>query len=149
MDASYTIHKDESNCRFIVENTIRECNRVLKSWETQNQQIHNDNISCLGNHYLTRFIRAKFGYKNGFKISDYSPLYFMRGNRIVRITLSDLTGYYRYRREVDVLKKYLETFDFDAFYKTLELEDALEEPQKKQIDLLSDINFDDIKRIKF
>jgi hypothetical protein len=98
---------------------------------------------------MTKFIRKEFDIKNGFKVSDYSPLCTIDGCKIIKISLSDLTRYYRYVPSMTYLAKYLETFDFEAFNKTLELEKFIETNQPKPIESLSDINFDDIRNIKF
>ena len=98
---------------------------------------------------MTKFIRKEFDIKNGFKVSDYSPLCTIENNKIIKISLSDVTRYYRYVPSMSYLAKYLETFDFEAFNKTLELEKLIEINQPKRIESLSDINFDDIRNIKF
>jgi hypothetical protein len=151
MDATvYGSDSQKVKCKHIVENTIRECNRVLEAWKPNKNKITTyDDIISLINSYMTRFIRKEFDLKNGFKISDYSPLCTIENNKIVKISLSNLTGYYRYVHSMSYLAKYLETFDFETFNKTLELEKFIETNQPKPIESLSDINFDDIKNIKF
>ncbi len=151
MDAVvYGSEAQKVKCKHIVENTIRECNRVLESWKTNKNKITTyDDIISLINSYMTRFIRKEFDIRNGFKVSDYSPLCTIDGCKIVKISLSDLTRYYRYVPSMTYLAKYLETFDFEAFNKTLELEKFIETNKTKTIESLSDINFDDIRNIKF
>ena len=151
MDAVvYGSDAQKVKCKHIVENTIRECNRVLESWKTNKNKITTyDDIISLINSYMTRFIRKEFDIRNGFKVSDYSPLCTIDGCKIVKISLSDLTRYYRYIPSMTYLAKYLETFDFEAFNKTLELEKLIETNETKPIESLSDINFDDIRNIKF
>jgi hypothetical protein len=151
MDAVvYGSDAQKVKCKHIVENTIRECNRVLESWKANKYKITTyDDIISLVNSYMTRFIRKEFDVKNGFKVSDYSPLCTIDGCKILKISLSDVTRYYRYVPSMTYLAKYLETFDFEAFNKTLELEKFIETNQPKPIESLSDINFDDIRNIKF
>ena len=151
MDAVvYGSDAQKIKCKHIVENTIRECNRVLESWKTNKNKITTyDDIISLINSYMTRFIRKEFDIRNGFKVSDYSPLCTIDGCKIIKISLSDLTRYYRYVPSMTYLAKYLETFDFEAFNKTLELEKLIETNETKPIESLFDINFDDIRNIKF
>jgi hypothetical protein len=151
MDAVvYGSDAQKVKCKHIVENTIRECNRVLESWKANKHKITTyDDIISLVNSYMTKFIRKEFDIRNGFKVSDYSPLCTIDGCKIVKISLSDLTRYYRYVPSMTYLAKYLETFDFEAFNKTLELEKLIETNETKPIESLSDINFDDIRNIKF
>ena len=151
MDAVvYGSDAQKIKCKHIVENTIRECNRVLESWKANKHKITTyDDIISLVNSYMTKFIRKEFDIRNGFKVSDYSPLCTIDGCKIVKISLSDLTRYYRYVPSMTYLAKYLETFDFEAFNKTLELEKLIETNEPKPIESLSDINFDDIRNIKF
>jgi hypothetical protein len=151
MDAVvYGSDAQKVKCKHIVENTVRECNRVLESWKANKHKITTyDDIISLVNSYMTKFIRKEFDIKNGFKVSDYSPLCTIDGCKIIKISLSDLTRYYRYVPSMTYLAKYLETFDFEAFNKTLELEKFIETNQPKPIESLSDINFDDIRNIKF
>jgi hypothetical protein len=151
MDAVvYGSDAQKVKCKHIVENTIRECNRVLESWaENKNKITTYDDIISLVNSYMTRFIRKEFNIKNGFKVSDYSPLCTIENKKIIKISLSDITRYYRYLPSMTYLAKYLETFDFVSFNKTLELEKFIETNDSKPIESLSDINFDDIRNIKF
>ena len=151
MDAVvYGSDSQKVKCKHIVEYTIRECNRVLEVWkENKNKITTYDDIISLVNSYMTKFIRKEFDIKNGFKVSDYSPLCTIENNKIIKISLSDVTRYYRYVPSMTYLAKYLETFDFEAFNKTLELEKLIEINQPKRIESLSDIKFDDIRNIKF
>lgn len=151
MDNDLSRHKTQEKYRRIVENTIRECNRVIDSWETHSKKTttYDDYISLL-NSYLTKFIRHEFNYKNGFKISNYSPLCYVENNKIVKISLSELTSsYYRYSLTLTELKQYLDNFNFNEFNKKLELEKFVQTNDYKPINHLSDISFDDIKKIKF
>lgn len=145
----YSSDTQKAKCQRIVENTVRECNRVLESWKLNKSKTtsYEDVISLIGS-YLTRFIRKEFNITSGFKISNYSPLCVIENYKVLKLSISETT-YYRYLPQMIELKKVMDNFDYEGLNKTIELENFIQTKNSKPVNSLVDINFDNIKNIKF
>jgi len=84
MDARSPINDDA--CKYIIENTIKECNRVLNNWVDNEKKIGYDEKVSLFRSYLAKFFKHKFGYQayNRY-IRSYHPLVTINGKMVINI----------------------------------------------------------------
>ena len=128
----------------IVENTIIECNRILDIWEKEKKtNLYGSELSMFRG-FLSRFVRHEFNHRLGIRITNTNPYCIVRDNKVVGITLHDISSSnYSYSEEINGLCDYIREFDFESYYKTRYVK-----PQTQLSDL-EKITFNDIKNIKF
>jgi len=80
---------NDENFKYIIENTIIECNRVLKNWKENNKIIDYDDKISLFRNYLAKFFKQKFGYTayNRY-IRTYHPLIIINNYLVINIDLN-------------------------------------------------------------
>lgn len=137
----------------IIESTIIESNRVLKSWVNSNKNgVTFDNYRSLINGYLVKFIKHEFNYRAVFNVSKFSPLFEIEDSRIKSISFTPIEkSYYSCDRQLLGLVEYVKTYDFEGFDQVQKLNSILEQQQteKPQYSELASVNFDTITNIKF
>jgi len=136
----------------IIENTIIESNRVLKSWANSDMKgVTFDNYRSLINGYLVKFIKHEFNYRAVFNVSKFSPLFEIEDGRIKSISFTPIEkSYHSCDRQLLGLVEYIKTYDFEGFDKIQKLNSVLEQQiEKTQSSELASVNFDTIMNIKF
>lgn len=138
--------------QYIFENTVRECNRVLKHWEENDKKPDYDDKLSLFRSFLAKFFKQKYSwikYKQDLRI--YNPLCTIAHNRIVKIDLNPNNS-----RKVfgisERMNKFLKTFDClfedkQQYYDQRDID--LSQLNKKPDLVLSQINFKQLENIKF
>lgn len=146
------ISKEKTKYKRIIESTIIESNRVLKSWRNAGKNgITFDNYRSLINGYLVKFIKHEFNYRAVFNISKFSPLFEIEDGRIKSISFTPIEkSYHSCDRQLVGLAEYVKTYDFEAFDKIQQLNSVLEtQTEKQKFTELASVNFDTIMNIKF
>ncbi len=134
----------------VIEQTVTECNRVLKAWVLNKKRTIYEDELCLVKSYLTRFIKREYTFHATRRINWFNPLCVVENNRIKSISMTSAnTEYTEYDRVLNMISERLKTFDFDHFDQKLRLEEMLVEQKPKEIRHLVDVSFDDIMNIKF
>lgn len=145
-ETSHTFNKIDS----VIEQTVTECNRVIKAWVLNQKKTTYEDELCLVKSYLTRFIKREYTFKATRRINWYNPLCIVEDNRIKSISMTSANNEYtEYDRVLNMVAERLQTFDFDNFDKKLQLEEMLVEQKPKEIRHIVDVSFDDIVNIKF
>ena len=147
-----TVSIEKQKYKRIIENTIIESNRVLKSWANSDKKgITFDSQRSLMNGYLTKFIKHEFNYQAVFNVAKFSPLFEVADNRIKSISFTPIEKtYYSRDRHLFSLAEYVKTYDFEGFDKIQKLNSVLEQQtEKPQYTELASVNFDTIMNIKF
>ena len=144
--------EEKQKYKRIIENTIIESNRVLKTWVNSNKNgVTFDSYRSLINGYLVKFIKHEFNYRAVFNVSKFSPLFEIEDGRIKSISFTPIEKtYYSCDRQLVGLTEYVKTYDFDGFDKIQKLNSVLEQQtEKPQYTELASVNFDTIMNIKF
>ena len=147
-----TVSIEKQKYKRIIENTIIESNRVLKTWVNSNKNgVTFDNYRSLINGYLVKFIKHEFNYRAVFNVSKFSPLFEIEDGRIKSISFTPIEKtYYSCDRQLVGLTEYVKTYDFEGFDKIQKLNSVLEQQtEKPQYTELASVNFDTIMNIKF
>jgi hypothetical protein len=146
------VSQEKEKYKRIIENTIIESNRVLKSWANSDMKgVTFDNYRSLINGYLVKFIKHEFNYRAVFNVSKFSPLFEIKDNRISSISFTPIEkSYHSCDRQLLGLVEYVKTYDFEGFDKIQKLNSVLEQQtEKPQYTELASVNFDTIMNIKF
>ena len=124
----------------IVENTVNECNRVLSVWKQERKTPLYGSEVAMFRGFLSRFVRHEFGHRYGIRISNTNPYCIVRNNKVVGMTIHNIpSNSYAYSKEINGLCDYIRAFDFEAFNNKV----------PEVVSELDNINFDEIKNIKF
>lgn len=138
--------------QYIFENTVRECNRVLKHWEENDKKSDYDERLSLFRGFLAKFFKEKYSWiKYNQDLRAYNPLCTIVHNRIIKIDLNPNNS----RRTFGIserMNNFLKTFDClfedkQSYYDRRDID--LSQLNKKSDLTLSQINFKQLENIKF
>lgn len=162
----YSSDIESQKYKRIIENTIIESNRVLKSWrDTAKKGVTFDNYRSLIYGYLVKFIKHEFSYRSVFNIKDFNPTFNVQDDRVQSMALHNIysASTTSYTRHLNELSEYMKNYDFKSFDSKQKFmnhqNDAIRESANKiftktdiddyQLSTTIDINFDSIRNIKF
>jgi len=137
---------NDDNFKYIIENTIIECNRVLKNWKENNKIIGYDDKTSLFRSYLARFFKHKFGYSayNRY-VKRYHPLVTINNYLLINIdlncSLNEKPSIY-----IEKLNKVLQNMDILKFS---ELNTFTTIKKSQTVNISSLIDYDKLEKIKF
>ena len=148
----YSSDIESQKYKRIVENTIIESNRVLKSWkDSRKKGVTFDNYRSLIYGYLVKFIKHEFSYRTVFNIKDFNPTFEVQDDRVQSIELHNVYSapMTSYSRHLNELSNYMKTYDFKSF--DAKQQKTINQFTHKEVSINStiDINFDSIRNIKF
>ena len=137
---------NDENFKYIIENTIIECNRVLKNWKENNKIIGYDDKISLFRSYLAKFFKQKFGYDayNRY-IKTYYPLITINNYLVINIDLNcpsnNQSNIY-----IERLNKIINEMDILKFS---ELNTPFQIKPQQIINVTSLIDYEKLQNIKF
>jgi len=150
MDSNCPINEDA--CKYIIENTIKECNRVLSNWKENNKPIGYDEKISLFRSYLARFFKHKFGYGayNRY-IRIYHPLVTINNYMVINIDFNiglssrDMNVY------LNSLNNYVQKMDILKFSELHDLRPVtyVEKGPEPPFNVSGLINYKSLNNIKF
>lgn len=152
MSAIYSIAEEEQNFKHIFENTVRECNRVLKHWSKEGKIADYNERMSIFRGFLAKFFKQKYSWiRYSQDLRHFNPLCSISHNRIINIDLNPDTSRNSYGLTERMIQ-YLKDFDyfFDEKISSYDKTDIdLSQLNKKSDLTLSQINFKQLENIKF
>lgn len=143
METTMQSLNDAERFKYVVEETIKETNRVLNVWEVSDRHnITYDNIMSLFRSFLAKFFKHKFGwmYYNS-EISRCQPIPIIRNNMLIGMSLTDVKGYGIGPK----FKEFIDGYDFIGFNKANPPKEF--KPEEKPISHL--VDYATLSNIKF
>lgn len=149
MDHQSLINDD--TCKYIIENTIKECNRVLANWKENDKTIGYDDKISLFRSYLAKFFKMKFGYGayNRY-IRIYYPLVTINNYRVVNIDFNINLSSSNANAYLHALDKYMQKMDVSKFSELHDLRPVTYvDEERPPVSLSSLIDYQTLNNIKF
>lgn len=142
--------------KFVIEETTREVNRVLRNWQLNDDTRRHFETHSMFRSHLSKFLNVKFGWRHYVKsLRQFDPQAIIKDNKLVGISLSEHN--FALSTDVylrDLFKNAIDEFDFEGFNENWEKENK-DEPlynlTKKnwEVTNVEGISFKDIENIKF
>ena len=114
METVVQSQQNSDKYKFIIEETIKETNRVLAHWQNDGRKMmgYDDRLSLCRSH-LAKFTKLKFGYLyyNQY-IRWHNPLFIIDNNKVIGITFTESSTY---TRQITEFITYVKNFDFVSF----------------------------------
>jgi len=146
-----SIISDDDKYKFIIENTVLECNRVLNNWKLNKKNISYDEKLSLFRTYLAKFFKLKFSWITyNDNIRKYYPLVTIDNWKIINIDFEGEPYRTHHNIHITKLKEICKKFDFIKFndlnFINNDLQNSIENNNLIEI---SNITFENIENIKF
>lgn len=143
----------EESLKYIVENTILECNRVLHNWKENDKMVFYDDAKSLFRSYLAKFIKEKAGWQYYVKnIRYYNPLVVIHNYKVINIDFNLGVNDPKVNCYIDQLDKYVKNMDILKFSELHEIKPTIyveKDGHKESINLSRLIDYEKLKNIKF
>lgn len=150
MDEKSLINDDA--CKYIIENTIKECNRVLSNWKENQKPIGYDEKISLFRSYLARFFKHKFGYGayNRY-IRIYHPLVTINDYKVINIDFNISLSSSNANIYLSSLDKYVKRMDVMKFSDLHDMRPVsyIEQGPEPPMNISGLIDYKKLQNIKF